>query len=185
MFLQVMGALVVVALAIAAIAHFRSKAANAPAADSDVDNDEFDGTVGVEFPDSTQPRSALVELTEDNFESEMAKSDLPIVVEFVADWCPGCRAQGPLMEQAAAKYAGKARFFKVDHDVYNSLLSQVNVDRIPTTFFVDPTTRTQIVNVGMLKVDAIGAKLDELARSAASGANAAGTSPHRFLLDAN
>ncbi len=133
MFLYVMGASVVLAVAIAVVAHFRSKAASAPPADSDVDTEEFDGTVGEEFPNPTSPRADLIELTDENFEAEMAKSDLPIVVEFFADWCSACRTQGPLMEQAAAKFAGKARFFKVDHDKFNSLLTQANVEKIPTT----------------------------------------------------
>lgn len=145
MFLYVMGASVVLAVAIAVVAHFRSKAASAPPADSDVDTEEFDGTVGEEFPNPTSPRADLIELTDENFEAEMAKSDLPIVVEFFADWCSACRTQGPLMEQAAAKFAGKARFFKVDHDKFNSLLTQANVEKIPTTFFVNPKTRTPMV----------------------------------------
>ncbi len=184
MFLYVMGASVVLAVAIAVVAHFRSKAASAPPADSDVDTEEFDGTVGEEFPNPNEPRADLIELTDENFEAEMAKSDLPIVVEFFADWCSACRTQGPLMEQAAAKFAGKARFFKVDHDVFNTLLHQVNVDRMPTTFFVNPKTRTQIVHVGVLKVDAVGEKLDQLAANSDQGIQVGPDSKHMFLLDA-
>jgi len=90
-----------------------------------------------------------------------------------------------LMEQAAAKLVGKARFFKVDHDVFNSLLVQLNVDSIPTTFFIDPKTRTQIVHVGVLRVDAIEKKLIELAAASAQGIKHAPESVHMYLLDAN
>jgi thioredoxin 1 len=184
MFLYVMGASVVLAIAIAVIAHFRSKAASAPSADSDVDTEEFDGTVGEEFPNPNLPRADLFDLTDENFEAEMAKSDLPIVVEFFADWCSACRTQGPLMEQAAAEFAGKARFYKVDHDVFNTLLHQLSVDRMPTTFFVNPKTRTQIVHVGVLKVDAVGEKLDQLAANSDQGIAIGPDSKHMFLLDA-
>ncbi|CAN5588784.1 hypothetical protein BH11CYA1_BH11CYA1_40340 [soil metagenome] len=184
MFLYVMGASVVLAVAIAVVAHFRSKAALAPPADSDVDTEEFDGTVGEEFPNPNNPRAELISLTDENFEAEMAKSDLPIVVEFFADWCSGCRTQMPLMEQAAAKFAGQARFYKVDHDTFNSLLHQVGVDRMPTSFFVNPKTRTQIVNVGVLRVDAIGEKLNELAANSAQGITISADSKNMFLLDA-
>ncbi len=185
MFHYVMGGLVLVGIVIATIAYFRSKSANKPVIDSDVDSDEFDGTVGEEFPTRTEPRASLIELTDENFEAEMAQSDLPIVVEFFADWCAGCRTQMPLMEQAAAKLVGKARFFKVDHDVFNSLLVQLNVDSIPTTFFIDPKTRTQIVHVGVLRVDAIEKKLIELAAASAQGIKHAPESVHMYLLDAN
>ena len=151
---------------------------------SDVDTEEFDGTVGEEFPNPTSPRADLIELTDENFEAEMAKSDLPIVVEFFADWCSACRTQGPLMEQAAAKFAGNARFFKVDHDKFNSLLTQANVEKIPTTFFVNPKTRTQIVHVGVLKVDAVGEKIDQLAANSDQGISVGADSAHMFLLDA-
>ena len=185
MFHYVMGGFLVVGIVIAAIAYFRGKSANTPVSDSDVDNEEFDGTVGEEFPNRTEPRASLIALTDENFEAEMAKTDLPIIVEFFADWCSGCRTQMPLMEQAAAKLAGKARFFKVDHDVFNSLLHQLNVDAMPTTFFINPKTRTQIVHVGVLRVDAIEKKFAELAANSVLGIQHAPDSPHMYLLDAN
>lgn len=180
----VIAAALLLCVVVAFVAHFRAKAAEGRP-NSDVDNDEFESTVGEEFPSSRAPRSALVEITEDNFEDEMAKSDLPIVVEFSADWCSACRTQLPLMEQAASKYAGRARFFKVDHDKFNSLLVQCGVEKIPTNFFVNPKTRTQLVHVGVLKVDQIGAKLDELANASAQGITVDADGHFSYLLDAH
>jgi thioredoxin 1 len=180
----VIAAALVLCVIVAVVAHFRAKAFER-GQNSAVDDDEFEGTVGEEFPSSRAARSALIEITEDNFEDEMAKSDLPIVVEFSADWCSACRTQLPLMEQAASKFAGRARFFKVDHDTFNSLLVQCGVEKIPTNFFVNPKTRTQLVHVGVLKVDQIGAKLDELASASAKGIAIDADSPFGYLLDAH
>ena len=130
----VIAAALLLCVVVAFVAHIRAKAAEGRP-NSDVDNDEFESTVGEEFPSSRAPRSALVEITEDNFEDEMAKSDLPIVVEFSADWCSACR--------------------------------------------------TQLVHVGVLKVDQIGAKLDELANASAQGITVDADGHFSYLLDAH
>lgn len=180
----VIAAALLLCLIIAFVAHLRAKAAER-SQNSQVDNEEFEGTVGKEFPSSRAPRSELIDLNEDNFDEEMAKTDLPIVVEFSAEWCSACRTQLPLMEQAASKYAGRARFYKVDHDTFNSLLTKCGVEKIPTNFFVNPKTRTQLVHVGVLKVDQIGAKLDELANASAQGLTVEEDGNFSYLLDAD
>jgi thioredoxin 1 len=76
-----------------------------------------------------------VTLTNDNFENEVAKSDIPVLVDFWAPWCGPCKALAPIMEQLAAEYAGKLKIGKLDIDENNELAIKFGVRSIPTMLF--------------------------------------------------
>ncbi|MBU6453475.1 MAG: thioredoxin family protein [Cyanobacteria bacterium REEB67] len=169
------GAIALAALVL--IANLRQKPTSGHASVS-IDNDEFDGTVGDEDNTSTAanagPRVALTALDDDNWEELLLRSEsnLPMIVEFHTSWCPGCKAQAPIFQHAAAKYAAKARFFSADCDDFDHLARVGDVKKIPTTFFIEPSTKTQIVRVGLVQLDEVGEILRELeAKSAASSQN--------------
>lgn len=69
-----------------------------------------------------------------NFESEVINSDVPVLVDFWAEWCGPCKAIGPSVEQIAHEYAGKAKVFKVDVDAEGELASKYGVMSIPALF---------------------------------------------------
>ena len=52
--------------------------------------------------------------TKDNFESEVMNSDMPVLVDFYADWCGPCKMMSPVVDNIAEKYAGKAKVGKVN-----------------------------------------------------------------------
>ena len=54
--------------------------------------------------------------TKENFESEVLKSDVPVLVDFYADWCGPCRAMMPVVEQLAGEYDGRVKVGKVNSD---------------------------------------------------------------------
>lgn len=59
---------------------------------------------------------SVVELTDENFSQTIAESDLPVVVDFWADWCGPCRKLSPVIEQLAEELTGKVKVVKVDVD---------------------------------------------------------------------
>lgn len=74
-------------------------------------------------------------VTEANFEQEVIKSDLPVMVDFWAPWCGPCKVVGPLIEELAGEYAGKVKVGKLNVDENNALAMRYNVMSIPTIKF--------------------------------------------------
>jgi thioredoxin 1 len=76
-----------------------------------------------------------VTLTNDNFENEVTKSAIPVLVDFWAPWCGPCKALAPIMEQLATEYDGKLKVGKLDIDENNELAIKFGVRSIPTMLF--------------------------------------------------
>ena len=73
-----------------------------------------------------------VTITKDNFDAEVLKSDVPVVVDFWAEWCVPCRMVAPVLEEIANEYAGKVKVAKVNVDELGDLAGQYNIISIPT-----------------------------------------------------
>jgi thioredoxin len=71
-------------------------------------------------------------LTYDDFVSEVLQSDLPVLVDFYADWCGPCRALAPVLAQLSAEFAGKAKIVKVNADHEPELAEYYQVQALPT-----------------------------------------------------
>ena len=70
--------------------------------------------------------------TSANFEAEVLKSEIPVLVDFYADWCGPCKLVGPIVEQLTDEYAGRVKVGKVDVDESPDLAMKYGVMSIPT-----------------------------------------------------
>jgi len=73
--------------------------------------------------------------TDTNFKKEVLDSDMPVMVDFWANWCGPCKMISPVVDELAKEYAGKIKIGKVDVDSNSSVTSQCGVMSIPTLIF--------------------------------------------------
>jgi thioredoxin 1 len=102
-----------------------------------------------------------IEITDANFDAEVAKSPLPVLIDFWAVWCGPCRAVAPHFESLAQEYAGRVRFGKCDVDANQEIAARYDVRGVPMFLaFRDGKVVAQQLGA------APKAKLEELAKKA-------------------
>lgn len=74
----------------------------------------------------------VIELTDDNFESEVLKSDLPTLIDFWAVWCGPCKQVSPVVSKLATDYKGKLKVGKMNIDHHQITPQQYGIRSIPT-----------------------------------------------------
>lgn len=73
--------------------------------------------------------------TDENFEKEVVQSDLPVLVDFYADWCGPCKMMGPIIEELHDQYEGKVKIGKLNVDNSPETAAEFRVMSIPTLIF--------------------------------------------------
>lgn len=71
-------------------------------------------------------------ITKNNFEEEVVNSDKTVMVDFWAPWCGPCRAVGPIMDELASEYDGKAKVAKINVDEEGEIAAKFRIMSIPT-----------------------------------------------------
>jgi len=78
----------------------------------------------------------LAEVTDETFEDEVNQSELPVLIDFWAEWCGPCKMVAPIVESIAAKYAGKLKVVKCNVEDAPNAATKHNIRAIPTLALV-------------------------------------------------
>ncbi len=101
-----------------------------------------------------------LKFTKQNFETEVLQSDVPVLVDFYADWCGPCKMMGPVVEKLAEEMAGKAKVGKINVDDEGGLAQQYRVVSIPT-FLIFKNGMVVETMVGAMSAVALKEKLEK------------------------
>ena len=105
---------------------------------------------------------ATIETNEASFETDVLKANVPVVVDFWAQWCGPCKMLAPVLDEIATEQAGRAKIVKVNLDENPGLAEKYRVQAIPTLLYFSGG-EVREMTVGASSKKAILAKLEGLA----------------------
>jgi thioredoxin 1 len=97
---------------------------------------------------------SVIDVVEANFEEEVMKSGMPVIVDMWAPWCGPCRMYSPIIDEMAKEYEGKIKFVKVNVDENEKIAGKYNVSSIPTTLLIEKG-ELKAMSVGALPKDSL------------------------------
>jgi thioredoxin 1 len=97
-----------------------------------------------------------------DYEAEVTRAGKPVVVDFFATWCGPCKTLAPRLDQLAAEFGDRIKFVSVNLDQAQELARQLNVQGVPTLFFVGADGQIAETSVGLVSADVLRAKLESL-----------------------
>ncbi|MCR5594526.1 MAG: thioredoxin [Lachnospiraceae bacterium] len=102
-----------------------------------------------------------LKITTDNFETEVLKSDMPVLVDFYADWCGPCKMMAPIVERIAEAYDGKLKVGKCNIDNDGDVASKYGIMSIPT-IIIFKAGEPALTSVGALSQADLEAKINSV-----------------------
>jgi thioredoxin 1 len=103
----------------------------------------------------------VTEINDQNFDSEVIKSKIPVAVDFWAPWCGPCRALAPVTEKLSETYAGKVKFCKINVDENPEMAGKYKVMSIPLVLFFQAGVQKDS-SLGLVPEAALKAKIQAL-----------------------
>lgn len=95
---------------------------------------------------------SVITITSKNFEEEVSKSNVPVLLDFWANWCGPCKMVSPIVDEVAKEVEGKAKVGKINVDEEQELAQAFNIMSIPTLI---------VINNGKLVKQAVGVRSKE------------------------
>ena len=97
------------------------------------------------------------------------KSDLPVIVDFYADWCGPCKMVAPVLDELSEEYAGKLIIYKVDTETETEVSSVFGIQSIPTFLFLPPGDGEPMMQPGALPKHVFKKIIEEKLLAASTG----------------
>ena len=104
----------------------------------------------------------VFEFTDGNFDADVVQSDIPVLVDFWAEWCQPCKMLTPTIEELAAEYKGKVKIGKVDTDANREVSMKYGISAIPTVILFNNGDAANKF-VGLTAKDQFSAAIDAIA----------------------
>ena len=79
--------------------------------------------------------SRVIEVTSSNFDEEVINSDIPVLIDFYADWCEPCKMLSPIVEEVSSKYED-VKFVKINIDIEQDIANAYRIMSIPTLVYI-------------------------------------------------
>lgn len=103
----------------------------------------------------------VTHITPENFENEVVKSDIPVLIDFWAPWCGPCKMMGPVFEELSSDYEGKVKFVKINTEDHPELASPFGIQGIPTLILSKDGKEANRL-VGFLPKELLKQKIDSM-----------------------
>jgi thioredoxin 1 len=101
----------------------------------------------------------VTSVTTENFEKEIANSDIPVLIDFWAGWCRPCQMMGPVFEELAPDYKGKVKFVKINVEENEELAAKFGITGIPAIVLANKGKEVDRFT-GFAPKDMLKAKID-------------------------
>jgi thioredoxin 1 len=109
----------------------------------------------------------VIEVQDGNFEAEVEKSDLPVLVDFFATWCGPCKMMAPVLDAFAEEFAGKIKIAKVNVEDAPDLATRFEITGVPTLMIFKDGQKVDTI-VGAMPPAALKGRLEKLLQAAPS-----------------